>query len=50
MVSKNLSLEDIEKKISTEFSGTETRIDPESRLNVCIENSKLLDVANYINH
>jgi len=50
LANKNLSLEEIEKKITSEFSDSETRIDPEARLNVFVENSKLLDVANYIKH
>lgn len=50
MVNDNLSLKEIEKKIVSEFSDTETRIDPEARLNVFCDKAKLVDVANFVKH
>ena len=45
-----MDIKELEKKIKSEFSDVELKSDPEARLNVSVDKTKLLEVANYLKH
>lgn len=45
-----MDIKELENKIKSEFGEAELTLAPEARLNVSVDKTKLLDVANYVKH
>ena len=45
-----MDIKELENKIKSEFGDAELTLAPEARLNVSVDKTKLLDVANYVKH